>query len=144
MKLLISLLFGAGLGLAQTYQDNYHNDPKPVCESEDCLISGDIEMGLVHSYDGHGFAYEKLNTSSALSDVLYEGNTVCFRGSARKVVKILEALAGNDERNYYDGGHQLIEDLMLTPKNLSIGYDIKVHSDYGPYTLKGEIKKCAL
>lgn len=144
MKLIFSLLLFAGLSQAQVYSDGYHSEPMPSCDAEACLISGDIEMGLNAYYDDHGFFHQRLNTSSALSDVLHEGNQVCFRGGADKVVKIIEGLAGNDERNYYDGGHQLIENLVLYPSSDSISYDISVFSDYGPYKLSGVVPKCAL
>lgn len=141
MKLVVVLLF---LSITSFAQDGYHQIEKPTCQSETCLVfDGEIEIGFVTYEDIDGFTVKELNSDSTLTDTIYEDSKVCFRGKHRELFEILHALAGNNAREYYNGGHQVVEGLGLgiISKDEYL-VQIKVRSDYGDYEISKPIKRC--
>ncbi len=57
---------------------------------------------------------------------------------------ILIGLKGNDERNFSNGGHQMVELLTIRLGKNELGYNAQVYSDYGSYTLEGVVPRCKI
>lgn len=144
MKLLILLAF---VFVIHSYaQDGYHSFAKPTCNDSyiSCLvIDGEEEVQLIEIRDVVGdLIGETLNRDYALSS-LSADQKVCFKNNSEKMCDILEAMAGVDERDYYQGGHILIEDFSCDVKTGKVTFTEVI--EWTPIyrdTRSFEIKEC--
>jgi hypothetical protein len=75
---------------------------------------------------------EKLSSHSALSDTVYPGASLCFKGEAQQVCKILEMMVGQEEANYYGGGHSLITKFSCDENEGRLMLQFTVKHDMAP------------
>lgn len=119
------------------------DDEKPTCERESCITNGDSGYGFYLTKDDDGNEYYEINTSISLLDLPFEG--MCFSGDVREVTKIVQALAANTNKAYYDGGSSKIEDLIgISLTENSIGIEVKIFSgvDLESFSDYLVIKRC--
>lgn len=113
------------------------------CSRSACII-GDpdsSEIGFYEFTDREGNVSLRLNTESSLLDIPF--NEYCYRGPKAEVQSIIEALAGNTNGYYPQGGHFYIN--KLTFKNTqSIQFDVAYDSDYDQGEVRDtfNLKKC--
>lgn len=143
MKFLILLTF---VFIVHSYaQDGYHVENKPSCNDSNstCLIIDGEEVQLIEIQDRTGMTIgETLNRKSALSSLSADQN-ICFKNNNEKVCDILSAMAGVDERDYYQGGHILIEDFSCNKESGKVTFTEVI--EWTPIyrdTRSFEIKEC--
>lgn len=101
----------------------------PKCSREACIDLDGSEYGLYEAQDIDGFSYMNLNTESSLMDMNLD--RACFRGNEKEVLEIIEALAGNTNSHYSQGGHVSV--VGINAKTLTgsrIVIDITYITDY--------------
>lgn len=115
-------------------QNNYHKEVKKSCSQEACIKTQFNEYELVKNIDQDGGTYESINSNSSILDINF--NKSCFTGPDHEVSKIIEALAGNTDADYYNGGHAYIKNIKISTSIKSIHADIEYGSDYSQETQK--------
>ena len=101
------------------------------------------EIGMVKQIDQEGYESEDLNTKSSLMDL--DLDKACFTGDAKDIKRILFALSGNTNSQYFDGGHTQVLDVSVDVSNThQIQGVITSIDDYtaGNTQTKFSIKNC--
>ena len=134
-QLLILLCLFSLNAFAQDYHDY---DFTPKCSREACIVNDDSEYGLMEVEDRGGETYLKMNTSSSLLDLPFEG--MCFKGDQKEVVEIVEGLAGNANEYYPQGGHFAVVGLFAkTLEETKVVIEVTILSDYDRDLLKEDL-----
>ncbi|MEX0799159.1 MAG: hypothetical protein WD025_06925 [Bacteriovoracaceae bacterium] len=139
MKLVIAAALFSFISFAQ---DTYHAQVEKKCQEESCLVANGNEIGFYSFYAIDGREFKKLNSGANFTDVFYKGSKNCYRGNPQTVVAIMQALSGNNERDYYQGGHALVEKLTTSISDGAIEVVAQIDSDYGGYVLRFSTPAC--
>lgn len=141
---LFLLFVVANISYAQDYgNDGYHANDEPKCSRATCLFVKDTEIGLYEYQDRDGNKYLELNNQSYLLDIDY--STACFVGDINEVQTILEYLTGNTNTDYYQGGHQLVKEILFTNiSNNVLEANLLYRDDYvaGDQKLQLKLNRC--
>ena len=100
--------------------DGYYQYEKQTCNSDTCLFVGDAEIGYTEYSDLEGNQVKSLNTDSSILDMDLSINNACFTGDNKKVEGILEALAGNTNAYYGQGGHAIVDSIAFAQSSSAI------------------------
>ncbi len=137
--MFFALLFGV---LTSFAQDGYHAELTPTsCPSESCLYVGSNAYGLISYETQEGGRVSELNTRSNLTDIFPAALTCTVGG---EVCSVIEALAGNNERDYMMGGHTRVRHLKCeqTAERLTLTYsEISDYSE-SAHTIKATVYPC--
>ena len=123
-------------------QDGYHVLEEPKCQEKSCLLVDEVEIGFYSFSDLEGNRVEKMNSNSAFTDLFRPGAPACYKGDPKRIKQILQALAGNNEREYLDGGHAVLRRLEVSLSGTVLKVFGDVRSDYNDYTLRFQLKPC--
>jgi hypothetical protein len=118
LLLISALMLSTSVVFAQ--DDGYHQYEKQTCNAETCLFVGDSEIGYTEYSDLDGNQVKSLNTDSSILDMDLSINNACFTGDNKEVEEILEALAGNTNSYYSQGGHSLVDSVAFAQSSASI------------------------
>lgn len=125
-------------------------EPEVCNEGESCIettTAGGHQsvFKLIHIEDEMGTVVgSKLNVSSAITDIFYDGVTACYKGKISDICNIGELMAGNTNLEYSQGGHARIENFSCFALNGIVNFEYDVDSDYEPDLLltRVKIEKC--
>lgn len=115
----------------------------PTCSREACIVLDGSEYGFYEFQDIDGYSYMQLNTKSSLMDMNLE--RACFRGESKEVLEIIEALAGNTNSQYSQGGHISVVGIharTLTDSKIVIDITFITDYDYRSQSLSQTILSC--
>src|SRR5690606_9073397 len=86
----------------------------------------------------------RLNMSSSITDIFYEGVTACYKGAIADACDMGELMAGNANYDYAQGGHARIENFNCFAINGVVNFEYDVDSDYSQNLefTKVTIQKC--
>ena len=93
--------------------------------------------------DIDGYSSMQLNTESSLMDMNLD--RACFRGEAKEVLEIIEALAGNTNTYYSQGGHVSVVGInakTLTRSKIVIDITFITDYDYETQSFSQTMKVC--
>lgn len=115
MKFLLAMMLLTNYCFAQIYSDDFHLDVEQSCSTGDCLFIGDSVYEMISIKDIDGFEYSKLSNKSCLESAFNfsDGDKACYTGNFDKVKEIINAMAGVTNRDYAQGGHVQIEDVLF-------------------------------
>lgn len=148
IKLLAMLVLAISFNTFGQVGDGYHEEPKITCMTGECLHVGkNHPIEMITKTDIDGYEYRELNTDSSILDVIGPNvlEYACFSGKKMKnLQEIIDALVGNTNRYYTQGGHSMIESHHGYTTYDGYKVVLKVRSDYRPYeyVYSPEIKFC--
>ena len=143
MKLisLLVFLFSTTVFAKGNYDD--FDDYTTKCSREACIELEGSGHGFYEFIDQDGYSFLKLNTKSSLMDMYLEKG--CFRGDKFEVLEIIEALAGNTNQDYAQGGHISVVGIVartLTSEQIIVKISFITDYDQGTLNLTQTINKC--
>tara|TARA_Y100000385_G_C12910895_1_gene558324 strand:+ start:193 stop:645 length:453 start_codon:yes stop_codon:yes gene_type:complete len=115
----------------------------PKCSQEACIDLDGSEYGFYEFQDIDGYSSMQLNTESSLMDMNLD--RACFRGEAKEVLEIIEALAGNTNTYYSQGGHVSVVGInakTLTKSKIVIDITFITDYDYETQSFSQTMKVC--
>lgn len=113
------------------------------CSREACLEIDGSEYGFYEELDRDGNSFLRLNTESSLMDMSLD--RACFKGDKLEVLEIVEALAGNTNEYYAQGGHIEVVGIfgkLLTDSKITIETTFITDYDQAPLKISSSFKKC--
>ncbi len=139
--LLIGIFTFSTLVLAT---DGYHTTEAPTCSTGECLYVNGEPIEMLRGMDLEGFEVTEISTNASILDTLSKDSPSCFTGDVENLKNILNALIGNTNSNYYNGGHALIVKSSQEELDSSLNISFDIRSDYSPYNYREtfNIKKC--
>lgn len=148
MKAFSIFLFLISMSTFAQIGDGYHVEDSRECQSGQCLLVDGLDpIEMIKRVDVEGHTYEEINTDSSILDVLIPNSTskACFSSAnSLNLIKVINALIGNTNRDYTQGGHSYIADTQLSAAELGLVIKLRVISDYDeqPSILSFEVGVC--
>tara|TARA_R110000868_G_scaffold296349_4_gene556597 strand:- start:5122 stop:5574 length:453 start_codon:yes stop_codon:yes gene_type:complete len=134
LKNLVILSLLSAPVLADEYEQKF--EPTVCNEGDSCVITTTVannksvfKLIQIEDEDGQNVG-AKLSSSSAITDIFYEGVQACYTGIISDICDIGELMTGNTNVDYSQGGHTLIESFHCYSIDGVINFEYEVKSDY--------------